>query len=343
MSPGLVDINASLAYQNMQVEGTGVVLSAGGEVLTNNHVIDGATAISVTDVGNGLRYQASVVGYDRSLDIAVLQLTNASGLQMIRSGESSSLRIRQGVVALGNAGGLGGTPSAAAGTVVALDQRIVATNEGNGSSERLTGLIGVDAAVQPGDSGGSLVDASGRVMGIDTAASADFWLSSGSSQGFAIPIDSALSIANRIEDGRPSAGVHIGPTALLGIELTASVSSGASQNGRGATVAAVVPVPRPSRWACSAVTSSPPVPAGRSTRRGRLPRSSTLGLGDDGWGGRQASLGNPLPVPWELATEGVSRRLSGGRPIVGEATRRLGETASRAAADRSRDRASGRT
>ena len=213
---------------------------ASGEVLTNNHVIEGAGGVSVSDVGNGRSYQAYVVGYDRSLDIAVLQLVDASGLQTIQPGDSSALRIGQGVVAIGNAGGLGGAPSAEAGTIVALDQQVVATNQGNGSSEQLSGLIGVDAAVQPGDSGGPLVDAAGRTIGIDTAASEEFSLSSGSSRGFAIPISQVLAIAQKIESGTPSLGVHIGPTAFLGVELAISKSTGARRNS-GALVAGVFP------------------------------------------------------------------------------------------------------
>ena len=80
VDPGLVDINTTLGYQQEQAAGTGIVISSGGVILTNNHVIDGATTISVTDIGNGKTYTASVVGYDRTKDIAVLQLHNASGL-----------------------------------------------------------------------------------------------------------------------------------------------------------------------------------------------------------------------------------------------------------------------
>ncbi len=110
MNPGLVDINTSLSYQGAQAAGTGMVLTSNGEVLTNNHVISGATSISVTDVGNGKTYTASVVGYDRSHDIAVIQLNNASGLQTVTLGNSSNASVGQAVVAIGNAGGTGGTP-----------------------------------------------------------------------------------------------------------------------------------------------------------------------------------------------------------------------------------------
>ena len=148
-----------------------MVLSSDGKVLTNNHVISGATSISVTDIGNGKTYSAKVVGYDRTHDVAVLQLQNASGLQTTPLGDSSKVSVGDSVVGVGNAGGVGGTPSAAAGTVTALNQTITASDDGNGTSEQLSGLIQVNADIQPGDSGGSLVNSQGQVVGIDTAGS----------------------------------------------------------------------------------------------------------------------------------------------------------------------------
>ena len=174
VDPGLVDINTTLGYQQEQAAGTGIVLSSNGVILTNNHVIDGATSISVTDVGNHKTYTASVVGYDRTKDIAVLQLHNASGLQTATLGNSSNASVGEDVVGVGNAGGTGGTPSAAGGTVTALNQSITASDDGDGTSEQLSGLIETNADIQPGDSGGALVDTSGDVLGIDTAASAGF-------------------------------------------------------------------------------------------------------------------------------------------------------------------------
>ncbi len=170
-SPGLVDVNSTLGYEGASGAGTGIVLTSTGEILTNNHVIDGATSISVTDVGNGKTYKATVVGYDKSHDIAVLQLQGASGLKTAKIGDSSKATVGESVVAIGNAGGTGGTPSAAGGSIIALNQQITASDELGGASEQLTGLIEVNADVQPGDSGGSLVNSAGQVIGIDTAAS----------------------------------------------------------------------------------------------------------------------------------------------------------------------------
>ena len=232
VSPALVDINTNLSYQNEQAAGTGMVLTSNGAILTNNHVIDGATSISVTDVGNGKTYNATVVGYDRTGDIAVIKLVGASGLQTITP-SSSTAAVGQAIVGVGNAGGTGGTPSSAGGSVTALDQAITASDNGGGNPENLTGLIEVDAGIQPGDSGGSLVDTSGHVLGMDTAASAGSAYQVSGTQAYAIPIGTALSVAKQIQDGDASATIHIGATGFLGVSVQSSsgVSSGGLGNG----------------------------------------------------------------------------------------------------------------
>lgn len=217
--PALVDIDTTLSYEGAEGAGTGIVVSSSGEVLTNDHVIEGATSISVTDVGNGKTYAATVVGYDRSKDIAVLRLTSASGLQTAKLGDSATVKVGDGVVAVGNAEGLGGTPSYAAGSVLALDQSITAEDAANGGSEQLSGLIDTNAGIQSGDSGGALVNSSGEVIGVLTAGSEAFRFEQPSTQGFAIPINQALSVAGQIEAARASATVHIGATAFLGIDV----------------------------------------------------------------------------------------------------------------------------
>ena len=236
VDPGLVDVVSTDGYQQATAAGTGIVLTSNGVVLTNNHVIDGATAIKVTDIGNGRTYTAKVVGYDASHDVAVLQLQNASGLTTASLGDSSSVKTGDSVVALGNAGGKGGTPSVAAGTVTGLNQSITASDELGGTSEQLTGLIETNANIQPGDSGGSLVNAYGQVIGIDTAASSGSQVQSQSSQtqttqAYAIPINEAVSLAQQMEAGTTSADVHIGATAFLGVQ-SQSASQG-SDNGSG--------------------------------------------------------------------------------------------------------------
>jgi S1-C subfamily serine protease len=266
IDPGLVDVTSTLGYQQATAKGTGIVLTSNGEILTNNHVINGATSVSVTDIGNGKTYKATVVGYDESKDVAVLQLTGASGLTTANLGDSSTVGVGNAVVALGNAEGLGGTPSVATGSVTALDQSITASDESSGTSEQLTGLIETNAGIEPGDSGGPLVNSHGQVVGMDTAAmtnptfggegnggfggpaagvggSGGFGGSgasgsqgssgaSGSSsengtttQGYAIPIDTAVSIAKQIESSAGSSTVHIGPTAFMGVAIATTGQS----------------------------------------------------------------------------------------------------------------------
>ena len=262
VSPGLVDVTSTLGYAGAgsEAKGTGIVLTANGEILTNNHVISGATSVSVTDIGNGKTYKATVVGYDESADIAVLQLSGASGLTTATTGDSSAVKVGDRVVGLGNAGGVGGTPSSAAGTVTALNQSITASDEASGSSEQLTGLIQTNANIQAGDSGGPLANSHGQVIGVDTAASAGFQFGNGNSpfgnnpfgnggngssgsgdqsatQGYAIPISTALSVASQIEAGHASSAVHIGATAFLGLEIAGSNQQGSS----GVVLAGVAP------------------------------------------------------------------------------------------------------
>jgi S1-C subfamily serine protease len=252
----LVDVDTTLGYEQEEAAGTGIVLTSSGEILTNNHVIEGATSISVTDIGNGKTYTASVVGYDTTADIAVLQLSGASGLQTANIGNSSDVSVGEGIVGIGNAGGTGGTPSATGGTVTALDQSITASDDGGGLSEQLSGLIETNADIQPGDSGGSLVDSAGQVIGMDTAASDGYSFESSAQssgiQAYAIPINQATSIAKEIEVGTSSSTIHIGATGFLGVEIASNSGEGSasgafggafgggSTSTSGATVAGVI-------------------------------------------------------------------------------------------------------
>jgi S1-C subfamily serine protease len=218
---GIVDIYTTLGYENgAAAAGTGMIVTRSGEVLTNNHVIRGATTFRVVDVTTHKTYSATVVGYSVARDVAVLQLANASRLRTIRVGRSGRVRVGQQVVALGNARGRGGEPKAAAGKVVGLHRQIVA-QDGGGESERLTNLIATNVRALPGDSGGPLEDAKGRAIGMVTAGS-----TSGKHRGFAIPITQALSVVHVIEKGTTTAAVHVGPTAFLGVVL-ADVTGGA--------------------------------------------------------------------------------------------------------------------
>jgi S1-C subfamily serine protease len=183
---GLVDINTRLPKASGA--GTGIVLDATGVVVTNNHVIDGATAITATDPNTGRTYRADVVGTDPRHDIALLRLKGATALPVAVLGNSDNVQVGDHVEAIGNAGGRGGAPTITAGEVIALDRSVVARDEYQHSSHRLSGLIEVDASVQPGDSGGPLVGTAG-VIGMDTAASDE--------SGFAIPINTVLATVHR--------------------------------------------------------------------------------------------------------------------------------------------------
>jgi S1-C subfamily serine protease len=214
VEPGIVDVIASLGYQGLDTIGTGMVVDRSGEILTNNHVIRGATSIRISDLDNGRTYSAVVVGYDVSADVAVLRLEDASGLQAVTIGSSSNAKAGDAVTTIGNAGGAGGTPRRTTGEVVALDQSITALDD-DGNLERLTGLIEMSAPLKPGDSGGPLIDAAGEVIGMDTAGSGQ----QSNTDGFAIPINRALSIANRIEHRQSSSAIHVGKTAFIGVNI----------------------------------------------------------------------------------------------------------------------------
>jgi S1-C subfamily serine protease len=219
IDPALVDIDTVIS--GGAAAGTGMVVTPGGEVLTNNHVINGATQITAYDIGNGKTYTARVVGYDRTQDVAVIKLENASGLKTVPLGDSADLHVGAGVVTIGNAGGVGGTPSVASGSVDALNRSITAGDEDEaGDVEQLRGVIQINGSLEPGDSGGPLVSR-GKVVGMDTAASTDFsFQSQTAGEGFAIPINEARTIAERIVAGQSSNLVHIGATALIGVYIS---------------------------------------------------------------------------------------------------------------------------
>lgn len=220
VGPAVVDIDTQLGYQNAVGAGTGIVLTPGGQVLTNNHVIEGATSITAVDIGNGQTYQANVIGYDRGHDVAVLQLNGASGLMAATLGNSSQVAVGDPVIAMGNAEGAGGTPSAVPGTVTALNQTVSAVDALTGSSETLNGMIAASTGIRPGDSGGPMVNSAGQVIGMNTAASGNYEMPQQGGQGFAIPINQAQSIAGQITRGTSSAMIHIGPSAFLGVGVS---------------------------------------------------------------------------------------------------------------------------
>ena len=228
VAPQVVNINTRFGFNNAVGAGTGMIIDPGGVVLTNNHVISGATDISAFSNANGQTYAVDVIGYDRSQDVAVLQLRGGGGLPPVAIGGGVS--VGEPVVALGNTGGQGGAPSVINGRVVAVNQSVHASDTLTGAEESLNGLIQVDAPIKPGDSGGPIVNGAGQVVGMNTAATDSFKMSGG--QGFAIPIGHAMGVAGAIRGGGGSPTVHVGPTAFLGL--------GVVDAGNGARVERVV-------------------------------------------------------------------------------------------------------
>jgi S1-C subfamily serine protease len=216
VEPGLVDITSSLQYSGGTAEATGMVISPSGLVLTNNHVIDGSTRLTATLVGSGRRYQATVVGYDMTNDVAVIRLTGASGLRTVPIGNSSSVRLNNPVVALGNADGQGVTRPVT-GSITGTNQTITASDEGSQTGkEILHGMLQTNAQIVPGDSGGALADVHGKVIGMNTAAATGTF-GAGGSVGFAIPANKALAIARQIEAGQSGRTVRIGLSGFMGV------------------------------------------------------------------------------------------------------------------------------
>jgi S1-C subfamily serine protease len=223
VKPGLVDITSTLKYESETAEGTGMIWSASGLVLTNNHVIDGATKVVASLVDDGQTYPAQVVGYDAKDDVAVLKLIGAPRLATVSFGNSSQVQVGAAVLALGDAEGKGGvTP--APGDISALNRSIQASDEGSGTTEDLNDMLQTDAEIQQGDSGGALADSAGQVIGMITAANTASAGQPGGTMGFAIPINRALSIARSIAGRQSISGVYIGVPGFLGVEVAQSNS-----------------------------------------------------------------------------------------------------------------------
>jgi S1-C subfamily serine protease len=223
VEPGLVDITATLKYLSETAEGTGMIVSSSGLVLTNNHVIDQATSVTATLVSSGKPFQARVVGYDMRDDVALLQLIGAAGLPTVSFGNSSQVKVGTAVLALGNADGRGRvTP--AAGIINGLNRSIQASDAGSGTTEDLNHMLETDALIQQGDSGGALANNAGQVIGMVTAANTGSDGGASGTTGFAIPIDSALTIAREIAAEQPSGTVSIGLPGFLGVEVGQSTS-----------------------------------------------------------------------------------------------------------------------
>ena len=230
----VVDVTSRLADGSGIAAGTGMIITSSGEVLTNNHVVrDGAHITAEVD-GAGPDIPATVLGVDAVHDVALLQLQGVSNLPTVSFADSSSLHVGDGVTTLGNALGQGGQPVSSSGDVTALGQTITVSDE-IGGSETLNNLIEINAQILQGDSGGPLLNASGNVVGMDTAAEVlGVGRDPSSIAGYAIPSNDALNVVKQIRKGGGGT-VQPGSVAVLGVEV---VGTGTS---RGVPVSGVQP------------------------------------------------------------------------------------------------------
>ncbi|MCA0296735.1 MAG: S1C family serine protease [Actinobacteria bacterium] len=208
--------------------GTGMVLSADGKVLTNYHVVAGSEKLSVTIADSGDTYTATVLGFDQSRDVALIQLKDASGLTTVKT-DTTVPSVGASVAAVGNAEG-GGELVKASGSVTDTDQSLTVSSDSPwGSSEDLSGLIETNARAVPGDSGGPMFDSDNEVVGMTTAGSTRDHTS------YAVPIATALAVVQQVESGQDAGTVRVGPAGYLGIKVSDS-----DQSGSGKTITDVV-------------------------------------------------------------------------------------------------------
>jgi S1-C subfamily serine protease len=238
LDPAIVDIDTVI--NGGQAAGTGMIVTSTGEILTNNHVVNGSTSINITIAGHTGTYTAHVIGVAPNDDVALLQIDGGiTGLPTVQLADSSKAIVGDEVGAFGNALGQGGTPSATKGHIVALDQTITAST-GGGHTENLQGLIQSDAEIAPGDSGGALVNSAGQVIGMITAGEAQGFRSSSTTIAYSIPTNAALAIVNKIRAGQASTGVIIGPVGYLGVQIRDLTPGIAAQLGLNQTSGALV-------------------------------------------------------------------------------------------------------
>jgi putative serine protease PepD len=240
VEPAVVNINTQGGGGRLggSGAGTGMVINSNGQVLTNAHVVSGATSVNVTFAGQSQTHPATVTSADPAADVALVQIQGVSGLPTVTLGDSGAAQVGDSVLAIGNALDLGNQPTVTEGIISALNRTL------NSSGESLSGLIQTDAAISPGNSGGPLVNSAGQVIGMNTA------VLTGSSQepaqniGFAIPINQAKTKISQLKPGQgvSNGGATAPNGAFLGVGVAdASGSTPGSPGGPGALVEQVVP------------------------------------------------------------------------------------------------------
>ncbi len=224
-------------------EGTGMIITADGEVITNNHVIElyseggGTGSITVTEYGQTKPLPATLIGYDQTKDVALLKINNASNLPTVTFGDSAKAVVGDSVVAIGNALGLSaGTPTVTQGIVSALGRTVTAGGIGT-QTETLQNMIQTDAAINSGNSGGPLIDTAGQVIGMNTAVAGTS--SDGTSSqniGFAIPVAQVESLLPELQKG----GQTGNGGGYLGVDVTTLTAALRQQYGFTPTSGAVI-------------------------------------------------------------------------------------------------------
>jgi S1-C subfamily serine protease len=237
VDPAIVDINTVVGTG--QAAGTGMIITSSGEVLTNNHVVDGSTKITVTIAGRSQTYTAHVIAAVPTSDIAVLQIEGVSGLPTVTFANSSTLTVGDSIVAIGNALGQGGTPDVSQGSITALNQTITAS-EGGAKSEQLSGMIQTDATIYPGDSGGPLLNKSAQVIGMITAGQMQGLRNTASNINYAIASNTILDVVNQIRSGAKNPAIIYGQVGYIGVSAQTLDAATAAQVGLNVSSGALV-------------------------------------------------------------------------------------------------------
>lgn len=289
VEPGVVDIQTTVVSAGglEPAAGTGMIVTPSGEVLTNNHVVEDASSIKVSIAGRSGTYSAKVLGTDVTKDVALLQIEGVSNLPYVTLGDSSTVAVGDQVIAIGNALGLGGKPSVVSGGISATGRTITASDSSGALPETLHGMLETSAPIAPGDSGGPLVNMKGQVIGMDTAAaSAD---GTGSTIGFAIPINTAKTIVQQIERGQASSEVTIGESPFLGVYQVPGSSSG----GFGSFGSTTTPSTGTAGVTISGVIQNSP--AAKAGLQGGDVIASVDGHTTDSWSALQSQIAAHLP------------------------------------------------
>lgn len=298
VDPATVDITAT--GPNGQDEGTGMILTSSGLVLTNNHVIDGSTKVTVRVDGKGRTYSAQVLGTDSTDDVALLQVKGGPTFPTVKIGNSSDVGVGDSVVAIGNALGLSGPETVTSGIISATGRAIPVSDPSSGLTENLKDMFQSSAPINPGNSGGPLVDAAGQVIGMNTAeASGSGSGQNASNVGFAIPINRAMSIARQIQSGKPSATVQVGPHAIMGVEV---ISVTCAEGGDGCT-----PLSSSSPFGFGS-TYNPPVTSGAvvaGVEQGDPAQAAGIAAGDVITAVNGSSISSPTALTTYMNTQKV--------------------------------------